>query len=565
MFSGSVCHEVEPAAHGRVEDALDERTLARARNARHYGEDIERNPDVDAAQVVHPRSLDVDAHVPGAVTLGNLYLLFVAQVFDGVALGIFLQELPLLFLVCRGELRGGTGVHHLSAQSSGIGSDVYQVVGGTHDFLVVLHHHHGVAQLLQFPQHLDEPVGVTAVQSDAWLIEDVYASHEGGTEAGGEVDALALSAGEGVGETVEREVAQSHIQKELQSVGNFRQQPLADASLLFGQLQMGEPFGEVGDGHLHQFGDALAAYLHIARFLLQSCAAAVGAHGLATEAAQHHAVLYLVLVLLHHAEELVDAHPVVRFAVFLRGQTVPEPVLLLLCQFEVGLEDREVVRLRAADELLEPHTHLLSPPAHHATVVETHGLVGDDEFLVDADDAAEALAGGTGAQGRVEGEHIVGRFLEGDAVCFEAGGEIVGDVARQEEQTAGTVALVEGGLGGVSQSADVTLVVAHGGAVDDEVNLSAGCLHLLFQALAGGFEQRLVARFQEILDAHELAFLHDSGIALLHIHLQLLAEAPALHHVNGGEEAELGALRILPGAGEYVFCGVSLHLLSAYW
>ena len=177
MFSGSVCHEVEPAAHGRVEDALDERTLARARNARHYGEDIERNPDVDAAQVVHPRSLDVDAHVPGAVTLGNLYLLFVAQVFDGVALGIFLQELPLLFLVCRGELRGGTGVHHLSAQSSGIGSDVYQVVGGTHDFLVVLHHHHGVAQLLQFPQHLDEPVGVTAVQSDAWLVEDVYASH----------------------------------------------------------------------------------------------------------------------------------------------------------------------------------------------------------------------------------------------------------------------------------------------------------------------------------------------------------------------------------------------------
>ncbi len=125
---------------------------------------------------------------------------------------------------------------------------------------------------------------------------------------------------------------------------------------------------------------------------------AVGTDGLAAESAQHHTVLYLVLVLLHHAEELVDAHPVMWVALFLGGQTVPEPVLLLLCQFIVRFEDREVesALLYTADELILPHAHLLSSPTYHATVVETHGRVGDDELFVDTYHAAESLAGRTG-------------------------------------------------------------------------------------------------------------------------------------------------------------------------
>ena len=34
---------------------------------------------------------------------------------------------------------------NLTAQSSGIGTDVNQIVGSTHDILVVLHNHHGIA------------------------------------------------------------------------------------------------------------------------------------------------------------------------------------------------------------------------------------------------------------------------------------------------------------------------------------------------------------------------------------------------------------------------------------
>ena len=60
--------------------------------------------------------------------------------------------------------------------------------------------------------------------------------------------------------------------------------------------------------YLHHVGDALAAYLHILCFLAQTCAMTVGTDGLAAETAQHHPVLYLVLVLTHHIEEGIDAH-----------------------------------------------------------------------------------------------------------------------------------------------------------------------------------------------------------------------------------------------------------------
>ncbi len=48
------------AAQGRVEDSLDEGTLARTRDACHHGKDIEWHLYVDASQIIHSGSLDFD-------------------------------------------------------------------------------------------------------------------------------------------------------------------------------------------------------------------------------------------------------------------------------------------------------------------------------------------------------------------------------------------------------------------------------------------------------------------------------------------------------------------------
>ena len=68
---------------------------------------------------------------------------------------------------------GGTCIDYLAAMASGIGANIDEVVGGTYDFFVMFHHHHGVSQSLQFAEHMNETVGVTRVETYAWLIEDI--------------------------------------------------------------------------------------------------------------------------------------------------------------------------------------------------------------------------------------------------------------------------------------------------------------------------------------------------------------------------------------------------------
>ena len=257
--------------------------------------------------------------------------------------------------------------NHLSTQSSCIGTDVYQVVGSPHDLLVVLHHHHRVTQILQILQHMDQTVGIPGMQADTRLVEDIERTHQRTTQTRTEVDTLTLTTREGVGETVERQITQSHVQEELQPALHLRQQTFAYLLVMFVEFQAVEPFLQPHHGHLHEVGDAPAANLHVVGLRLQSGTVTCRTRRPATIARQHHAVLDLILARLHHLEELVDT----RFLLgtFIRGQTVPQPVFLLLRQVHIRLEDGEVVCGGMAHEPLLPLLHLLSMPAHHATVI----------------------------------------------------------------------------------------------------------------------------------------------------------------------------------------------------
>ena len=107
-----------------------------------------------------------------------LYLLRMGEIFDGIAFRIFSQKLFLFFLVGCRIFRCWSGIDHSSAKATCIRTDIYQIVGSSHDFFIVLYYHYRIAQFLQFSQYLDEAVGITTVQTDTWLIEDVNAAYE---------------------------------------------------------------------------------------------------------------------------------------------------------------------------------------------------------------------------------------------------------------------------------------------------------------------------------------------------------------------------------------------------
>ena len=85
------------------------------------------------------------------------------------------------------------------------------MIGSTHDLLIVLHDHDSITQGLQFFEDMDESFGVSGVETDTRFIEDIERAHQTASKACGEVDALALTARECIRETVEREIAKSHI------------------------------------------------------------------------------------------------------------------------------------------------------------------------------------------------------------------------------------------------------------------------------------------------------------------------------------------------------------------
>ena len=108
-------------------------------------------------------------------------------------------------------------------------------------------------------------------------------------------------------------------------------------------------------------------------------------------------------------------------------------------------------------------------PAHHAAVIDGQGRVGNNKVLIDTNNLAEALTLRTGTYGRIEGEKVVGRFLESNAVSLETHREVVADIRWQEHQATLAMPLVESRLGRVNQSRDGILGIVDRKTVDDEI------------------------------------------------------------------------------------------------
>ena len=57
----------------------------------------------------------------------------------------------------------------------------------------MFHHDYRITQILQILQHVDQAVGISGMQSDTGLIEDIERTYQRTAQAGTEVDALALT------------------------------------------------------------------------------------------------------------------------------------------------------------------------------------------------------------------------------------------------------------------------------------------------------------------------------------------------------------------------------------
>lgn len=107
------------------------------------------------------------------------------------------------------QIGEGALEHNFPAGFALAGAEIDDLIGGAHDAGFVLDDDDGVAGVAEVFQDADEPRRVARMQADARFVEDEEGVDEAGAEAGGEVDAAGLAAGERARGTVEREVAEA--------------------------------------------------------------------------------------------------------------------------------------------------------------------------------------------------------------------------------------------------------------------------------------------------------------------------------------------------------------------
>ena len=129
----------------------------------------------------------------------------------------------------------------LAAVLAGARAEVDDVVGGADRALVVLDHDHGVAEVAQPLEGVDQLGVVALVEPDRGLVEDVEDAHQRRADLGGEPDPLRLAAGERRRRPLERQVADPDAVQEAQALGDLAHHEARDRALGLGQLQLLDP------------------------------------------------------------------------------------------------------------------------------------------------------------------------------------------------------------------------------------------------------------------------------------------------------------------------------------
>jgi hypothetical protein len=172
-----------------IKDLFDEGGLAAAADAADDAEDAQGEFDGNILQVILPGAFDDQRTVPFPNGFGwrdgqLTFEVFARQaVFIGDKLGVI------------------TGGHHFTAEVAGQGAHIDDIVCIAHHHFVVFDDHYGIAQIAQFLEHADQPLGIPGMQPDGGLVEDIQRVGQVTAERAGQLDALAFAAAEAIGET----------------------------------------------------------------------------------------------------------------------------------------------------------------------------------------------------------------------------------------------------------------------------------------------------------------------------------------------------------------------------
>ena len=147
------------------------------------------------------------------------------------------------------------------------GAHVDEMVGLQHRVAVVLDHQHGVAEVAQALERLEQALIVALMQSDRRLVENVQHADQARADLRGQPDALAFAAREARRDAIQRQVVQPDVGQEAEPLADLLEDQPRDLLLLAAQLGRGEERHRLLDRHRGDLGDRFAVEADVRGFL----------------------------------------------------------------------------------------------------------------------------------------------------------------------------------------------------------------------------------------------------------------------------------------------------------
>ena len=145
---------------------------------------------------------------------------------------------------------------------TGSGADIHNMICRTHRIFIMLDYDHGIAQIPQMNQCLQQLVIVLLVQTNTRLIEDISHAHQTGTDLRCQSNTLRFTAGQRCRTSGQTQIIQTNINQKLDSATNFPQQLAADQLLLLRQLHPTQEMGQIQNRHCGQLINILITDRH---------------------------------------------------------------------------------------------------------------------------------------------------------------------------------------------------------------------------------------------------------------------------------------------------------------
>ncbi len=117
--------------------------------------------------------------------------------------------------------RGVPAATRCAAQASGAGSEIDHVIGAFDGFGIVFDHQHGVAQIAQPRERIEQTIVIARMQSDGRFVQNIQHAAQFRADLRGQADALGFAARKRRGGPRQAQIIKPDGGEKLQPIANF--------------------------------------------------------------------------------------------------------------------------------------------------------------------------------------------------------------------------------------------------------------------------------------------------------------------------------------------------------